>query len=52
MDQHIPQTPFALISGTAGWGMRSPDDLAEPGVNNDVHRLDGDNDASACESLP
>ena len=32
MDQHIPQTPFALISGTAGWGMSFPEDLEEPGV--------------------
>src|SRR5450756_180500 len=28
----IPQTPFALISGSAGWGLRFPDDLQEPGV--------------------
>jgi 5'-methylthioadenosine phosphorylase len=28
----IPTTPFALLSGSAGWGIRFPDDLAEPGV--------------------
>jgi 5'-methylthioadenosine phosphorylase len=28
----IPQTPFALISGSAGWGIRFPDDLHEPGI--------------------
>jgi 5'-methylthioadenosine phosphorylase len=32
MNQNIPRTSFALISGTAGWGMRFPDDLNEPGV--------------------
>lgn len=32
MDQNIPQTPFALISGTAGWGVKFPDDLEEPGM--------------------
>ena len=33
MSQNIHQTPFALISGTAGWGIRFPNDLNEPGVN-------------------
>jgi 5'-methylthioadenosine phosphorylase len=28
----IPRTPFALLSGSAGWGLKFPDDLAEPGV--------------------
>lgn len=28
----IPKTPYALLSGSAGWGLRFPDDLAEPGV--------------------
>lgn len=28
----IPRTPFALLSGSAGWGIRFPEDLAEPGV--------------------
>jgi 5'-methylthioadenosine phosphorylase len=28
----IPQTPFALLSGSAQWGLAFPDDLAEPGV--------------------
>ena len=28
----IPQTAFALISGSAGWGIKFPDDLSEPGV--------------------
>ena len=32
MSDDIPQTPFALISGTAGWGLKFPDDLKEPGV--------------------
>lgn len=32
VSEQIPQTPFALISGTAGWGIRFPDDLNEPGV--------------------
>ena len=32
MDQTIPRTPFALLSGSAGWGLRFPDDLREPGV--------------------
>lgn len=32
MTNEIPQTPLALISGTAGWGIRFPDDLEEPGV--------------------
>lgn len=32
MTNEIPKTPFALISGTAGWGLRFPDDLGEPGV--------------------
>jgi len=27
-----PKTPFALISGSAGWGVKFPDDLREPGV--------------------
>lgn len=30
--QEIPRTPFALISGSAGWGLRFPEDLQEPGV--------------------
>lgn len=33
MSDDIPQTPFALISGSAGWGVRFPDALAEPGVS-------------------
>ena len=32
MTATIPKTPFALLSGSAGWGIRFPDDLAEPGV--------------------
>ena len=32
MSHGIPQTPFALLSGSAGWGIRFPDDLEEPGV--------------------
>jgi len=28
----IPAASFALISGSAGWGLRFPDDLEEPGV--------------------
>jgi 5'-methylthioadenosine phosphorylase len=28
----IPKTPYALLSGSAGWGLRFPEDLAEPGV--------------------
>lgn len=32
MDHHIPRTPFALVSGSAGWGLKFPDDLDEPGV--------------------
>ncbi len=32
MTTTIPQTPWALLSGSAGWGLRFPDDLAEPGV--------------------
>lgn len=28
----IPQAPFALVSGSAGWGLRFPDDLREPGI--------------------
>lgn len=32
MSQPIPQTPFALISGSAGWGIGFPDDLKEQGV--------------------
>jgi len=32
MTQTIPSTPFALVSGSAGWGIRFPDALAEPGV--------------------
>jgi 5'-methylthioadenosine phosphorylase len=32
MTARIPQTPFALISGSAGWGVRFPDDLDQPGV--------------------
>ena len=28
----IPQTPFALLSGSAQWGLAFPDDLEEPGV--------------------
>ncbi|MDR7548622.1 MAG: 5'-methylthioadenosine phosphorylase [Armatimonadota bacterium] len=31
-EQTVPRTPFALISGSAGWGLRFPDDLREPGV--------------------
>jgi 5'-methylthioadenosine phosphorylase len=32
MTAAIPQTPFALLSGSAGWGLRFPEDLGEPGV--------------------
>ncbi len=32
MTNKIPHVNFALISGTAGWGIRFPDDLNEPGV--------------------
>jgi 5'-methylthioadenosine phosphorylase len=32
MTTAIPQTPFALLSGSAGWGLRFPEDLNEPGV--------------------
>ena len=32
MQSNIPQTPFALISGSAGWGLKFPEDLHEPGV--------------------
>ncbi|HKX19529.1 MAG TPA: 5'-methylthioadenosine phosphorylase [bacterium] len=32
MDRSIPHTPFALVSGSAGWGLKFPDDLNEPGV--------------------
>ena len=32
MSHAIPQIPFALISGSAGWGIRFPDALHEPGV--------------------
>jgi 5'-methylthioadenosine phosphorylase len=28
----ICKTPYALISGSAGWGIRFPEDLQEPGV--------------------
>jgi len=28
----VPKTPYALLSGSAGWGIRFPEDLAEPGV--------------------
>lgn len=29
----IPQTPYALLSGSAGWGLRFPEELEEPGVS-------------------
>jgi 5'-methylthioadenosine phosphorylase len=32
MTDMIPQTPFALLSGSAQWGLAFPDDLREPGV--------------------
>jgi 5'-methylthioadenosine phosphorylase len=32
MPDAIPQVPLALISGSAGWGVRFPDDLDQPGV--------------------
>lgn len=32
MAASIPKTPWALLSGSAGWGLRFPDDLAEPRV--------------------
>ncbi|MGH6960708.1 MAG: hypothetical protein ACREE7_09510, partial [Dongiaceae bacterium] len=32
MTATVPQTAFALLSGSAGWGIRFPEDLAEPGV--------------------
>jgi 5'-methylthioadenosine phosphorylase len=32
MGGEIPKAAFALISGSAGWGLRFPDDLREPGV--------------------
>ena len=28
----IPKTPYVYLSGSAGWGIRFPDDLAEPNV--------------------
>ena len=28
----IPKTPFALLSGSAQWGLAFPDDLKEPGI--------------------
>jgi 5'-methylthioadenosine phosphorylase len=28
----IPKTPFALISGTATWGAKFPEDMGEPGI--------------------
>jgi 5'-methylthioadenosine phosphorylase len=33
MDRSIPHTPFALVSGSASWGLKFPDDLSEPGVH-------------------
>ena len=32
MNDRIPQTPFALLSGSATWGVMFPDGLKEPGV--------------------
>ena len=32
MSDTIPHTPFALLSGSAGWGVRFPDDLQRDGV--------------------
>jgi 5'-methylthioadenosine phosphorylase len=32
MSDSIPETPFALLSGSAGWGVRFPDALQEAGV--------------------
>src|SRR6185369_2184620 len=32
MADRIPETPFALISGNAGWGVRFPDELDQPGI--------------------
>ena len=32
MADRIPETPFALISGSAGWGVRFPDELDQPGI--------------------
>ncbi len=32
MSQEIPRTSFAVLSGSAGWGIRFPDELEEPGV--------------------
>lgn len=31
-NQSVPQTSFAIISGSAGWGIAFPDDLREEGV--------------------
>jgi 5'-methylthioadenosine phosphorylase len=33
MTDGIPETPFALLSGSAEWGVRFPDGVAEPGVS-------------------
>lgn len=33
MSDTIPQIPFALISGSAQWGLMFPDDVLEPGVS-------------------
>lgn len=32
MSTAIPQTFFALLSGSAGWGVKFPEDLREPGI--------------------
>jgi 5'-methylthioadenosine phosphorylase len=32
MPDTIPRTPFALLSGSAGWGVRFPDGIGEAGV--------------------
>lgn len=29
----IPKTPYAMIGGSANWGLRFPEDVAEPGVS-------------------
>jgi 5'-methylthioadenosine phosphorylase len=35
----IPKTSFALISGSAGWGIKFPEDLHEPGIRVLEHGL-------------
>ncbi|HYU17926.1 MAG TPA: 5'-methylthioadenosine phosphorylase [Chloroflexota bacterium] len=37
--QAVPSASFALISGSAGWGITFPDDLREPGVRTLQHTM-------------